>query len=384
MPGLVDTEKGKTLCVLDGAVLLAGASLHVSAGRVAEGVVAGPLESIGPSLVAEPVADEVDVTGVDQHGNLSQDIGHHLLDGQEPVAALAKGRVDLFAAVFEAFDLYSESLQDLGLVEPRLDVVHFLVAEVSFTILANVVHIEMCVREGLQKGAVTGFAGAETAVLVAVVARLDSLLASREGICHGLAGGLVKNGLVATLSAGHGLVGGVLKVGVGKAVANHGALEVNVAVLVGQDLFAQGRDVVAGIRLAGDVEVLLGVLRELLEEQRQEGVDVLCGGRARAHILLAVGEAGVDGLVKEDDVGVVVPRKLVADNLALLVDVSRAQLCKEASHGRASRPAGQPKDDGILGRIIAGLEEPCREVLVLDLAHRRHREPFDSCAAAEL
>ena len=55
-------------------------------------------------------------------------------------------------------------------------------------------------------------------------------------------------------------------VGVGQAVADQDRLEVDVAVLVGEDLRGEDGNVVTSIRLASNVEVLLGILRELLEE----------------------------------------------------------------------------------------------------------------------
>ncbi len=76
----------------------------------------------------------------------------------------------------------------------------------------------------------------------------------------------------------------------------------------------------AGIRLASDVEVLLGVLGELVEEEGQEGVDVLAGGNRVADGRAGVRVADIDGLVKENDAGIVVPGELVVDDLELLVD----------------------------------------------------------------
>jgi len=89
---------------------------------------------------------------------------------------------------------------------------------------------------------------------------------------------------------------------------------------VRQDLGGKDGDVVAGVRLASDVEVLLRVLGERVEEEGQEGVDVLAGGNSVADGRARVRVADVDGLVKEDDAGIVVPGKLVVDNLELLVD----------------------------------------------------------------
>lgn len=44
-----------------------------------------PLKSLGPSLVAKPVANEVGVTGVDEHGDLLQNLRNEAVDGLHPV-----------------------------------------------------------------------------------------------------------------------------------------------------------------------------------------------------------------------------------------------------------------------------------------------------------
>jgi hypothetical protein len=51
---------------------------------------------------------------------------------------------------------------------------------------------------------------------------------------------------------------------------------------VGENLGSKNWDVVACVRLSGDVEVLLSILRELLEEESEESVNVLssCDGVA--------------------------------------------------------------------------------------------------------
>lgn len=56
----------------------------------------------------------------------------------------------------------------------------------------------------------------------------------------------------------------------------------------------------AGIRFTRDVEVLLSVLGELLEEESEEGIDVLASSDSVADGVIAVGVAHVDGLVEED------------------------------------------------------------------------------------
>ena len=59
-------------------------------------------------------------------------------------------------------------------------------------------------------------------------------------------------------------------------------LEVDVAFLVRQDLSSKDGDVVASVRLASNVEVLLCVLRELLEEEREQSVNILASSNGVA------------------------------------------------------------------------------------------------------
>lgn len=79
---------------------------------------------------------------------------------------------------------------------------------------------------------------------------------------------------------------------------------------MGKNLGGICGDVVSGIGLASNMKVLLGILRELLEKESEEGVNVLASGDGAANAV-TVRVTSVDWLVKEDDVGLVVPRVLV-------------------------------------------------------------------------
>lgn len=102
----------------------------------------------------------------------------------------------------------------------------------------------------------------------------------------------------------------------------------------------------------------MAVLGKLFEKEGEEGVDVLAGGDCVGHGGAGVGEAGVYGLVEEDDAGVGVPAIGVRDDVKVLVDRGGAKFEEEAGERRATGAAVNPEDDGVIGGIVAGFEEP--------------------------
>lgn len=76
---------------------------------------------------------------------------------------------------------------------------------------------------------------------------------------------------------------------------------------MGKDLGGEDGDVVAGVGLAGDMEVLVSILWELLEEKGEQSVDVLACSNGVADGAATVGEADIDRLVEEDDRRVCIP-----------------------------------------------------------------------------
>ena len=157
----------------------------------------------------------------------------------------------------------------------------------------------------------------------------------------------------------------VLSKTVGQTVTDEDGLEVDVALLVRKNLRSEDGNVVASVALAGDVEVLLGVLGELLEEEGEEGVDVLASSDGVADSVAGVRVADVHRLVEEDDAGVGVPRAGVELDLAVLGDGGRTKLHEETGKGRAARATIEPQDYRVVLGVVARLEEPVKEVLVV-------------------
>lgn len=146
-----------------------------------------------------------------------------------------------------------------------------------------------------------------------------------------MASRLIQNGWIATVTAGHRAVIFVLGVAIGEAITNENRLKIDVAVLVREDLRGKDRDIMTSIRLTRDMEVLLRILGELLEEEREQSIHILASCNSVADSGAAVGVADINRLVKEDDRRVGVPGVIVIDRLDLLADLARAELCEEAS-----------------------------------------------------
>lgn len=137
---------------------------------------------------------------------------------------------------------------------------------------------------------------------------------------------------------------------------------------MGLDLGCEHGDVMASVRLTGNVELLaLVVLGELLEEEREEGVDVLSSSDGIGHRSGGVGVADVNRLIEENDRGIGVPRVRVMDRLEILTNGSRTKLKEQSRQRRTSGTSVQPQNNGIVLGVVSGLEEPVEKVLVLVL-----------------
>jgi hypothetical protein len=153
-----------------------------------------------------------------------------------------------------------------------------------------------------------------------VVTVLNQAQASWKSIIHGLALALIKDSWPSTITTGHWLVVIVLGKTIGETVTDENSLKVDVALLVGENLGGEDRDVVASVRFSSNVEVLLGVLWELLEEQGEQCIHILAGGNGVADRATTVRVTNVDRLVKENDRGICVPGVWVVVKLEVLVD----------------------------------------------------------------
>lgn len=292
MAGLVDAHEGEVARGLDLTILLlaTGNGEVIELGLV-ERLLSGPLEGLSPGLVAKPVADEIGITSIDEDGNLLENFRHEAVERLHPVALEEEVTVDIEVAAVVARDLGAKSVHNLLLVEVVADPAQRAVAQVAaiLALAADIIDILASSLIWSNEGVVTvdGCRNA-TPDTTTVVAVLDETLASGKSIVHALALRLVQDGRVTTLTTGHGAVMLILSVSIGQTVADQDGLEVDVAVLVGQNLRSEDGDIVTSIGLAGDVEVLMGILGELVEEESEERIDILASSDG-----VADGAAGV-------------------------------------------------------------------------------------------
>lgn len=327
MARTVQTHEGEVAVGLDLAnllaLVLALGDLKILQGGSGELLLAGPFQSLGPGLVAQPVADEVGVTGVDQHRDLLQKAGDHAEVRLHPVTVELEVTVDVEVARVIAVDLGANRFANLALAQVFTGVAHGAVAEVArvLTVATDIVGIPASALVRSDEGVVTvdGSRNAQEDALGAV-APLDHGLAAGQSIVHGPALRLIQDSWVATITTGHGAVVFILRETVGETVTDQDRLEVDVPLLVGQDFGGEDRNVVASVRLSGNMEVLLRILGELLEEEGEQGVDVLASSNRVTDGRATVGVTDVNGLVKENDGSIGVPGVRVVDRFDLLID----------------------------------------------------------------
>ena len=109
---------------------------------------------------------------------------------------------------------------------------------------------------------------------------------------------------------------------------------------VGRELGA----VVPTVRLSEQSKIVVLVGGELCVECLQKSPDVRCGGDSRGHTVGAVAEAGADGLVNVEHVGVTIPtvRIQYGSRSRDIVEGTWAILLEEADHAAATRASIEP------------------------------------------
>jgi hypothetical protein len=276
--GAEDLEEGEVPAVLDLAILVAIIEFDVLDASLVKGLLSWPLKSLGPGLVSEPIADEVSITSIDQNWDLLKDTRDEAVERLHPITLKQEVSVDVEIAGVVAADFRSEGVQDILSVQVLADIAKGRVAKVALvlTLATDIVNVLASSLVWPNHGIVAIDTGGDARPdALAVVAILDETLAAGKCVVHCLAFALRENSWVTTLSAGHWLVVFVLGQAISETVANEDGLQVDVALLVGKDFGGENWNVVTSVRFTSDVEVLLGVLWELLEEEGEESVHIL-------------------------------------------------------------------------------------------------------------
>jgi hypothetical protein len=243
---LLDSHESQVAAALDLSNLLV-ANLEVSKRDLVEVLLARPLELLSPGVVSKPVADEVGVTSVDKNGDLGQEVDDELVERKHPVTVEQEVAVDVKVARLVGRNLSTEGLDDFGLVQVVRDPAELRVAQVVGVLArtTDVVNVDAGALVGTDHGVVTVDGGRDTGPnRLAVVAALDQVGTPGQRLVHGLALRLAEDGGVSTLTASHGAVVLVLGETVSQTVTNGNGLQVDVAVLVGENLRGELRNVV--------------------------------------------------------------------------------------------------------------------------------------------
>lgn len=141
--------------------------------------------------------------------------------------------------------------------------------------------------------------------------------------------------------------------GVANEEALHVGLRRGVGILGGglEDRQGQLGEIVACVRLTGEIQVVRGELREALEEAHENIVVVrssLVVVKRRGRV--GVGESNTSRRLNVEHVGNAVPGEGVADEVAVAVGAEGAVFGEETSKGRASGTAVEPENKRIIRR----------------------------------
>lgn len=222
MTGAVDSQEGEVFVVLD---FTCGLLTHGPGPdwQQLELVVSGPWELVSPGLVAQPVADKVLVSRVDQHWQAGlQQLDDGLMVGLHPVTSQKEVSVDVEVAAFVQVDLGTHLGLDLVEVQVVVDVLQVGVAQVRAVAHGtDVVHVSACLLVRTHLGVVTVDRGRDTTPHgLGGVTCFDEAQASWERVEHRLTLFGLQHRRLATLTTGHWLVVLVLHKRVGKTVTN--------------------------------------------------------------------------------------------------------------------------------------------------------------------
>jgi len=187
VPSLEDLHESKVSRGLDLAVLVAVIELEVFDRCGVELLLAGPLKSLSPSLVSEPVANEIGISGIDQYWDLCKNVGDKTVEWLHPISSKQEVSVDIEVARVIPTDFNTKSRADLLLVQVFADPAKGRVAKIAaiLALAANVVHVLASLLVWTNHSIVTVNACRHALPdTFAVVASLNERLATWKSVCH--------------------------------------------------------------------------------------------------------------------------------------------------------------------------------------------------------
>jgi len=114
----VKSHKGKVAAALDRAKLCSILiKEEILEGSFGISLLTWPFKSVGPGEVAEPIADKVGVTSVDENRNLLEKTRNKTVERLHPITLEEEVAVDVKVAAVVFADLGTESFHDILTVE---------------------------------------------------------------------------------------------------------------------------------------------------------------------------------------------------------------------------------------------------------------------------
>lgn len=214
-----------------------------------------------------------------------QDAGNEPMIRFHPVAIQQEVSVYVEVTRRESIDFGSHCLLDMVSVEvlgnePELRVTEILGVLAFFT---NVIHILSRPLIWAHHDVVAINRRRDTRPdAFALITAFDERLAPGKCIVHPATSALIKDGRPTAVPTSHGPIECILSHPIGETVPDQNRFKVDIQILVTEDFRREHRDVVACVRLSGNMKILVSVLRKLLEEQSEQRINIFacCNGIA--------------------------------------------------------------------------------------------------------
>mmetsp|Transcript_11209 Transcript_11209/g.23224 ORF Transcript_11209/g.23224 Transcript_11209/m.23224 type:complete len:442 (+) Transcript_11209:80-1405(+) len=374
-----DLQKGQTVA----GASHAGSGTPVMTNSLVEFVRVIPDQFLGPSLVAQIVANEIHVARVDQGGeSCIQQIRHKMSKVFHPIDV--KFHVDAKVAGLPRMRvIFVDAQRLLGRfqVEPFLDIAKIITQGSNLALLANIIGIQTCGLVGRGQGHVAGDKGCLTGKAVngavAGIALMNQFGTGGDSRFHGVVHALIDDLDAMTIVPDHFGIPWILMFGSCEPIANGQSGKIQFDAIVAQlvvslpDTVRNGRNVVSPIGFTNNVQRILCVLGMGLEKSLEKVVGVFAHHFFAAVVLVSVRKADSRRLVQPQNVGSFRPRIWIDLRAStILVHAAGAIFRQQRQRAGASRSSRQPNhkwnvlvlDNVLLG--IALFEHPEKQVFV--------------------